>query len=112
MIVDEVVKAVIGYLSSRGRLELLPQIAQELTRAGFNQVDPNLATVTSAVVLSAKQKSALVKTLAKVFKHPIRLKQNLDPDLIGGLRLTIAGKVIDASINRQLTDLKEVLIYD
>jgi len=35
-------------------------------------------------------------TLTKVFKHPIRLKQSLDPDLIGGLRLTIAGKVIDA----------------
>lgn len=112
MIAQDVVKAVISLLSGKGRLELLPEVAEGLTRAAFTQVDPHLATVTSSRSLSAMQKSALTKTLSQVFSQPVRLKTKLDPDLIGGLRISLAGRVIDLSLDKQLTDMQEAIIYD
>src|SRR3972149_819525 len=110
MIVDDLVRAVIDYLKSKNQLELLPQVAEKLTRAGFTATDPNLATVTSATPLEAKQKQALQKTLAQIFDRPIRLKTIIDPVLIGGLRVSLAGKVIDTSLSGQLSRLNESII--
>ena len=109
---NDLVRAVIDYLKSKNQLELLPEVAEKLTQAGFTATDPNLATVTSAVALEAKQKKALTNTLAQIFDHPIRLKTIVDPTLIGGLRISLGGKVIDTSLSGQLNQLNETIIYD
>lgn len=112
MTADAVVKALIDYLKAKHKLELLPEIAQALTQAGFTQTDPNLATVTAAIPLSLNQKRALQTALSGSFGRPIRLKTAVDKNIIGGLRITLGGKVIDASLKEQLAQLNEAIIYD
>lgn len=112
MIVDDLVRAVIDYLKSKNQLEFLPQVAEKLTQAGFTATDPNLATVTSSLPLELKQKQALKKTLSQIFDRRIRLKTLVDPGLLAGLRVSLEGKVIDTSLNQQLSQLNESLIYD
>src|SRR3989338_9421490 len=112
MIAEEVVKAVISLLTTKNQLSLLPQIAQALTQASLTQTDPNLATVTAAVPVSSPQQLALKLSLCRIFNRPVRLKLVVDPGLVGGLRISLAGKVIDTSLAQQLTQLKETIIHD
>jgi F-type H+-transporting ATPase subunit delta len=99
-------------LKSQRQLELLPQVAEKLTQAGLTAADPNLATVNSSYPLTAKQKQALKNTLAEAFGRPIRLKTRVDPSLLGGLKIALAGKIIDTSLSRQLSQLNESILYD
>lgn len=112
MMVDELVGEIISYLKSKKQLERLPQIAEALTAASFTQTDINLATVTTAVRLTDKQKQTLKATLSKTFRRPVRIRQQLDPEIIGGMRISLGGKVIDTSLSQQLNQLNEVLLYD
>lgn len=112
MSADALVRAVIDYLKSKNQLELLPQVAEKLTQAGFTATDPNLATVTSSVPLETNQKQALKKTLSDIFDRRIRLKTLVDPRLLAGLRISLEGKVIDTSLSAQLSRLNESIIYD
>lgn len=112
MIVDDLVGAVITYLKGKKQLELLPQVAEALTQASYVAVDKDLGTVTTAVPLAAGQKNRLSQTLAKICHRPIRIKTLVDPEIIGGMKISLAGKVIDTSLNKQLNDLNETLLYD
>ncbi len=112
MIVDDLVKAVLEYLKSKNQLELLPQVAQKLTQAGWTTTDPDLAAVTSASALSPSQKQALKLTLSEILGRSIRLKTDIDPGLLAGLRIAWDGKVIDTSLNQQLIKLNEALVYE
>jgi len=112
MTADTVVRALIDYLKAKHQLGLLPEIAQALTQASFTQTDPDLATVTAAVPLNLRQKRALQSALSGIFGRPVRLKTALDKNIIGGLRITLGGKVIDTSLKEQLTQLNEAIVYD
>jgi F-type H+-transporting ATPase subunit delta len=65
--------------------------------------------VTSARPLSASDLDALVKKLTAAFKTPFDVTQNVDPDLIGGVRLTMGDKRIDGTIAGRLDDLARML---
>ena len=109
---DDVVKGIIDYLKSKNQLDWLPLVAEKLNLAGMTAVDPDLATVTSACLLTAQQKQALKLTLAEILHRPIKLKTEVDQSLLAGLRITWNGKVVDTSLNQQLSKLNEALIYE
>ena len=112
MSVNTIVSGIIDYLKSKQQLDLLPEVAAALTRAGLTQTDLNRATVTTALPLSLDQKQVLKQTLSQLFKRPVRIKNNLDKRLIGGLRITWGGKIIDLSLDQQLKQLQETILYD
>jgi F-type H+-transporting ATPase subunit delta len=60
--------------------------------------------------LEAAQEAGLVAAIAKLFGKQIRLHQEVDPGLIGGLKLVISGAVYDGSLARQLEKLENQLI--
>lgn len=109
---DDVVKGIIDYLKSNHRLDCLPQVAEKLNQVAMTAIDPDLATVTSASALSAKQKQALIATLSEIFGRPVRLKTEVDQSLLAGLRIVWNGKVVDTSLDQQLSKLNEALIYE
>lgn len=112
MSADAVVKGIIDYLKSNHRLDWLPQVAEKLNQVAMTAIDPDLATVTSASALSAKQKQALKATLSEIFGRPVRLKTEVDQSLLAGLRIAWNGKVVDTSLDQQLSKLNEALIYE
>jgi F-type H+-transporting ATPase subunit delta len=112
MSADSIVEGIINYLKTHGLIGLLPEIAEKLTRESYSQVDPHLATVVTAVPLMTKQKEALSRSLSEVFGQKIRIKTKQDPSIIAGMRITIAGKVIDTTFLKELKELKQVVNYD
>jgi F-type H+-transporting ATPase subunit delta len=65
--------------------------------------------VTTARPLSKADLDALVAKLTAAFKTPFDVTQNVDPELIGGVRITMGDKRIDGTIAGRLDDLARML---
>ena len=84
------------------RVAFLPYIAT-LFDARKNEAE-NIATarIDSAFPLSDAQVAELKAALEKRFGKKIEPTVNVDPDLVGGARITVGDTVIDASVRAQL----------
>jgi len=69
-----------------------------------------VATVTAAVPLTEAQRGRLGEILARVYGHELQLNVQLDPDLIGGLRVEIGDEVIEGSVLSRLADARRRLV--
>lgn len=67
------------------------------------------ATVESAVALDDTQLKTLESELSEKTGKVIQLKNNINPDIIGGLLLRVGDKVVDGSIRKRLNDMKDDL---
>lgn len=67
------------------------------------------AVVTSVVELTDEQKHKLISKLSLVTGRRIRATYVIDSSLIGGLSVTVDGRLYDGSIKKNLNNLKEVM---
>lgn len=91
----------------RGRR--LEQALEETGEAIARRRDRSVARVTSAVALSEEQSTRLAAALGRVYGRTMHLDVDVQPSLVGGLRVQVGDEVIDASVvarlaraNRQL----------
>lgn len=110
--VNVIVEGILTYLSDKKSIDLLPEIAEELTKQSWVRIDPNLATVKSAIKLSTQQLNQIKTSLSHYFDRPIRVRQNIDKSIIGGFKINVAGQTIDATVNKKLEGLKDQIIYE
>ncbi len=61
--------------------------------------------VYSVIPLTDEQISGLEKDASKLFRMNVKLANEIDPSLIGGVKLLVEGKLIDASIRKRFDDL-------
>jgi ATP synthase F1 delta subunit len=66
--------------------------------------------IESATELTKEQLARFENETGKLLRKNVRLKSEVDARLIGGVRIYIDGKLIDASIRRKLDELKEKII--
>ncbi len=64
----------------------------------------------SVVALSDEKIEAFEKETGKLLQKNIKLKNEIDKKLIGGVKILIDGKILDASIKKRLEDLAEDII--
>ena len=67
------------------------------------------AEVTSAHALSDAQLADLKAKLTAREGRTVKLSTNVDPDLLGGLVVTIGSKRLDASIRTRLNSLSQAM---
>ena len=65
-----------------------------------------VATVTVAAPLSAAQLKRLEAALGKTYGAGIRINVEQDPAILGGLKVQVAGQVIDGSLSSRLNQAK------
>ena len=61
----------------------------------------------SATPLNAATRRRLIEQLTATSGNQIELHEQVNPELIGGFRLRMEGKRIDASFARQLAEIRE-----
>jgi len=61
-----------------------------------------VAHVTAAADLSDAQRTRLVEVLSRIYGHPVSVQLHVDPELLGGLTITVGDEVIDGSIASRL----------
>ncbi|MEW2129658.1 F0F1 ATP synthase subunit delta [Streptomyces sp. NPDC005435] len=77
---------------------------ESLSKLAAERRDRLVATVTSAVPLSDPQKRRLGDALAKLYGRRMHLNLDVDPDVVGGLRVQVGDEVINGSIADRLED--------
>jgi len=106
---NDEIRKFIRVLVEAGRVELLPQIS-ELYEARKDVAD-NVAraTIETAIALSDAQLASLKGSLARHFGKSIETHVSVDKALIGGARITVGDRVIDATVQGKLTTLANEL---
>jgi F-type H+-transporting ATPase subunit delta len=105
----EVALHAILLLIQKRREALAPEIVAQYDRLERLARGAQTLQVTSARPLSKADLDALVAKLAAKFKTPFDVEQNVDPELIGGVRITMGDKRIDGTIAGRLDDLARML---
>jgi len=103
-------KNFIAMLSENGRIVLLPEIAAQFTVLKNAQLGAADATVYSAFDISADQVNSLVATLEKKFGRKLNPTVEIDPSLIGGVRVVVGDEVLDTSVRAKLQQMHAALV--
>lgn len=99
----------IGVLAANRRLGKIPAIITAFKAIAAAQRGEVTATVTSAHPLSDDQLAALKTKLTQREGRTVMLSASVDPDLLGGLVVTIGSQRIDASIRTRLNSLAKAM---
>ena len=92
-----------------GRLNALPEIAaqfQALVNASSGVSD---ATVYSAFPIDDAQLQGVMASLEKRFGRKLKGSVQVDPGLIGGIRVVVGDEVLDTSVKARLEQMKAAL---
>ena len=103
-------KNFIAMLSENGRIALLPEIAAQFTLLKNASAGAADATVYSAFEMSADQVNALAATLEKKFGRKLNPTVEVDPSLIGGVRVVVGDEVLDTSVRAKLQQMHNALV--
>ena len=96
-------------LIQNGRLELVPQIRalyEELRREHEGVLD---VKVISALPITEEQVQPLVAALESKYGRKVSAQVEVDPELIGGARILVGDKVIDATVRGRLDAMAAAL---
>ena len=105
----EYVVSFLSLLCEKGRIREIRECISEFKQLCDAADKISVAQVISAVELSESQKAALTAKLQKLCGNRVVLDCRTDRSLMGGMVVSIDGKVIDGSIRHQLHQLKEVM---
>jgi F-type H+-transporting ATPase subunit delta len=100
----------IAMLAENGRINLLPEIAAQFTVLKNAQEGAADATVHSAFEISPDQLNTLVATLEKKFGRKLNPTVEIDPSLIGGVRVVVGDEVLDTSVRAKLQQMHNALV--
>ncbi|NLG24221.1 MAG: F0F1 ATP synthase subunit delta [Clostridiales bacterium] len=65
--------------------------------------------VWTAMALAESDVASLEQTFAARLREDVRLTQRVDPSLLGGVRVELAGRVYDGSLKNQLARIRRAL---
>jgi F-type H+-transporting ATPase subunit delta len=94
------------YLKKKGKLNLLPEVLRGLSQKSDEM--NGTAIVLSSSPLSKSQKDEVAKIIKSNFGSPM-VEFEVDPDLIGGLKVSIGSEVLDLSVQNKLDYLTKSL---
>jgi len=95
-------------VAPRGRT--FERIMTEYVRVAAQRRDQLVATVTASVPLTEEQRGRLGAALARIYGHDVHLNIDVDPRVVGGIRVAIGDEVIDGSVVARLDDARRRLI--
>lgn len=109
---DQVPEYVLSFaqiLCEHGYIRSLISCAQDYEELWNAAQGLSTAQVVSAVELTEEQKRQLQQRLTAKFGREIRLECAVDETLLGGLVVTLDGKVMDGSLKHRLNEVREVM---
>ena len=93
-----------------GRISVLPEIASQFRALKNARCGSSDAVVYSAFPLDAAALDDLAATLEKRFDRKLNVTVELEPALIGGVRVVVGDEVLDTSVKARLEQMKVALI--
>lgn len=101
----------VQFLNQKSRLDLLPLAIQEFSRLYHEHHNLARVTVASSVPLRDGQLTEISRRMAVRLGRRIAIANDVDPDLIGGLKIYVEDHVLDMSIEGQLQRVERILLH-
>jgi F-type H+-transporting ATPase subunit delta len=92
-----------------GRLAVLPEIAAQFRSLKNAQSGSSDAVVYSAFPIDGAALAEVSSTLESRFGRKLNVKVELEPALIGGIRVVVGDEVLDTSVKARLEQMKVAL---
>jgi len=108
---DAKLRNLLGTVIDNGRLSVLPEIAAQFRALVNEQGGSADARIVSAFPLDATQQAELVQGLEKRFARKLKPQVEIDPSLIGGVRVTVGDEVLDTSVVARLEQMRAALTH-
>ncbi len=108
--IDDDIIGLISVIFSKNRQKELPLIFNTFTDMVKESHGIVVAYVESAIRLNEKQLEEIKHKLADNLGKQIVIKARVDESLIGGLKISVDGHVIDGSIKKSIENLKKFLL--
>ena len=105
--------ATMGFLNllvDKRRIGLLPEAASEFVGQVRSFRNIEVATATTAIPLTPEQEAELVRTFEARTGKTIEMKTEIDPSVLGGVRVRIGDTVFDGTVHGNLERLREQLL--
>lgn len=99
---DVVLGNFVRTLAENRRLALLPEVSRLFDLAKSQEEGVKEAVVQSAFPIDDTQVAALLKELEVRFSTRLTARVEVDPSLIGGVRVAVGDQVLDASVRGKL----------
>jgi len=105
------VRSLFVLLLERDRIAIVPQIAGALEDIVDQREGIAKARITTAVELRDQEREDLVRQLERTSRKKLRATFAVDRGLIGGARVQIGDRLIDASLSAKLSALGRLLAF-
>ena len=106
---EDLTKHFLGVLAQNRRIADLPAMIRAFHAIAAAQRGEVSAEVASAHALTDEQIATLEQKLRAREGRTVKLKTRVDPDLLGGLVVTVGSKRIDGSIRTRLNSLAQAM---
>ena len=94
-------------LEDKGRARHFEAIMREYCRLLDEEEGVAAGTIYSVEPLSSEQLEKFQQETGRLINEKVKLDNITDPELIGGVRILVNGKLIDASLRKRLDNMKE-----
>lgn len=108
--VEKITLSLVELIVKNGRESFIPAIARDFIYEYKKHMGITDSVLTTAVKVDEKVKKQISDLISGIFKTKVDLKENVDPEIIGGFILQIEDNYIDASIKNKLRKIKKELI--
>jgi len=105
----EMAKNFLRTVIENGRLNALPEIAEQFRVLKNAQSGSADAVVYSAFAIDSAALTDLAATLEKRFARKLNVSVEMQPELIGGIRVVVGDEVLDSSVKARLEQMKMAL---
>jgi len=101
--------AFVNFIVGLGRASELPDIVDEMVETAAASVNREVAEIRTAVDLDEATIERLVAALARKTGKQLEPKVIVDPSIVGGIVARVGDTVIDGSVQKRLSGLREAL---
>jgi F-type H+-transporting ATPase subunit delta len=103
------VLALVTVLTERGMTGSLTDVARSYREIAEGQRGVVVAEVTTAIPLDDALRASVTDRLTASLGRPAILRETVDASILGGIRIKVAGRVLDGSVSTQLEDVRQAL---
>ena len=96
-------------LLKKDRVENLPVVSEEARAVSEARQGVVRGKVTTAHSISSQEVEQLARAVGKVMGKQVILDRQVDPSLIGGVKVVVGGTLLDGSVRAQLNRVREQL---
>ncbi len=87
----------------------MEQVLEKFLEAAAARRRQLVADVVAATPLTEGQRARLSTALRRLYGRDIRINLDLDPEVMGGLRIMVAGELIDSTVLSRLNTARRTI---